>query len=43
MFQHKIDKILKKIPNIFCIADNILVVGYDSDSKDCDGPLHQLL
>ena len=35
MFQHKIDEIFKDLPNVFHdIADDILVVGYDSDGKD---------
>ena len=36
MFQHKIDKIFNDIPNIFCIADDILVIGYNNDGKDHD-------
>ena len=35
MFQHKIDEILKKLPNVFGIADDILIVGYNAES----GPL----
>ena len=30
----KNDKILKDLPNLFGIADDILVVGYDVDGKD---------
>ena len=33
MFQQKIDKILKNLPDVFGIADDILVVGYDTDGK----------
>ena len=36
MFQCKIDEILKKLPNVFGIADDILVVEYNSDGKDHD-------
>ena len=36
MFQHKIDEIFKNLPNLFGIAQNILVVGYDTDGKDHD-------
>ena len=36
MFQHKIDEIFKNFPNVFGIADDILVVGYDTDRKDHD-------
>ena len=39
MFQRKIDKIFKNVPNVFCIADDILVVGYDRDGKDHDKTL----
>ena len=34
MFQRKIDEMLKDLPNVFGIADDILVVGYDADGKD---------
>ena len=34
MFQHKIDHIFKHLPNVFGLADDILIVGYDFDSKD---------
>ena len=34
MFQRKIDEIFKDLPNVFGIADDILVVGYDVDGKD---------
>ena len=30
----KIDEIFKDLPNVFGIADDILVVGYDSDGND---------
>ena len=36
MFQHKIDEIFKNLLNVFGIADDILVVSYDSDGKDHD-------
>ena len=32
----KMDKVLKDLPNVFGIADDILVVGYDRDGKDHD-------
>ena len=35
-FQCKIDKIFNDMPNIFGIADDILVIGYDEDRKDHD-------
>ena len=31
MFQHKIDEIFNDMLNVFGIADNILVIGYDKD------------
>ena len=34
MFQRKIDRIFNDIPNIFGIADDILVIGYDKDGAD---------
>ena len=34
--QRKLDEIFKKLPKVFGILDDILVVGYDSDSKDHD-------
>ena len=34
MFQRKIDEIFKDLPNVFGIADDILIAGYDSDGKD---------
>ena len=36
MFQRKLDKIFKGLPNVFGFADDILVVGYDIDGKDHD-------
>ena len=43
MFQQKIDKILKNLPDVFGIADDILVVGYDTDGKDHDEMLQKVL
>ena len=36
MFQKKIDKILKELPNVFGIADDILAVGYNDNGRDHD-------
>ena len=36
MFQHKINEIFKDLPNVFGIADAILVLWYDGDGKDHD-------
>ena len=34
VFQRKIDEISKGLPNIFGVADDILIVGYDADIRD---------
>ena len=34
MFQCKIDEIFNDMPNVFGIADDILVIGYDIDGQD---------
>ena len=39
LLQRKIDEIFKELPNVFGIADNILVVGYEADGKDHDKTL----
>ena len=36
MFQQKIDEIIKDLPNVFGIADNILIVGYSDGRYDHD-------
>ena len=36
MFQCKIDEIFNNMPNIFGIADNILLIGYNKDGTDHD-------
>ena len=36
IFQHKIDEIFNDMPNVFGIADDILVVGYEDNGKDYD-------
>ena len=36
MFQRKIDEILKDVPNVFGITDDILVAGYEADGRDHD-------
>ena len=43
MFQRKLDEIFKYLPNVFGIADDILVVGYDVDGKDHDSTLQRVL
>ena len=39
MFHRKIDDIFKQLPNVFCIADYILVVEYDKHGTDHDETL----
>ena len=43
MFQTEIDEIFKDLPHIFGIANDILVVGYDTDHKDHDDTLERVL
>ena len=39
MFPWKIGKIFKDLPNVFGIAHDILIVGYNTDGKNHDGAL----
>ena len=41
MFQRKIDELFIGIPNVFGIADDILIVGFDEQGKDHDETLRQ--
>ena len=43
MFQCKIDEIFNDIPNVFGIADDILVIGYDKDGTDHDKAVYNVL
>ena len=43
MFQCKIDEIFKDMPNVFGIADNILVIGYDKDRTDHNKAVYKVL
>ena len=43
LFQCKVDEIFEILPNVFSIADSILVKHSDSDSKDQDEMLWQVL
>ena len=40
MFQRKIDEVFKELSNLSGIADDILVVGYDSSGTHHDKTLH---
>ena len=42
MFQCKIDEIFNDMPNIFSIADDILVIGYDEDGTDHDKEVYSV-
>ena len=43
MFQKKINKIFNDIPNVFGIADDILVIGYNKDGTDHDEAVYSVL
>ena len=43
MFQCKIDEIFNNMPNVFSIADDILVIGYDKDGVDLDEAVYKVL
>ena len=43
MFQHKIDEIFNDMPNVFGIADDILVIGYDKNGADHDEAVYSVL
>ena len=43
MFQQKIDEIFKDLLNVFGIADDILIVGYEVDGKGDNRTLRQVM
>ena len=43
MLQHKIDKIFNDMPNVFGIADDILVMKYDRNGADHDEAVYSVL
>ena len=43
MFQHKIEEIFNDMPNVFGIADGILVIGYDRNRADHDETVYSVL
>ena len=43
MFHHKIDEIFNDIPNVFGIADDMLVIWYDKDRTDHDRAVYRVL
>ena len=43
MFHRKIDEIFNDLPNVFRIADDILVAGYEADGKDHDKTICRVL
>ena len=43
IFQREIDKLFNDIPNVFGVADDILIAGFDGDGRDHDLSLEQVL
>ena len=43
MFQRKIDKQFHELPNIFAIADDILITGFDELGRDHDETVNKVL
>ena len=43
MFQRKIDEIFKDLQNVFGIADDISLAGYESEGRDCDEAVQRVL
>ena len=42
MFQRKLHKIFKELPNVFGITHDILVVGYNRVGTDFEPTLHRV-
>ena len=42
IFQKKIDELFSSMPNIFSIADDILIAGFDKYGKDHDATLDKV-
>ena len=43
MFQQKIGEIFKDLPNVFGIADDILIAGCATEGRDHDKSLKQVM
>ena len=43
MFEQKVNEIFRDLPNIFGIADDILIVEYDADGRDHDRSLMKVI
>ena len=43
MFLHKISEIFREIFNVFSIMDDILILGYDANDKDCSRILRETM
>ena len=43
MFQHKIDKIFNDMPNVFGVADDMLVIGYNKNRADHNETVYSVL
>ena len=42
MFKKKIDNLFSSMPNVFSNADDILIAGFNEQSKDHDETLHKV-
>ena len=42
MFQKKIDELFSGMPNVFSIADDTLLVGYDEQGREHDEMLEKV-
>ena len=42
MFQKKIDELFDSMPNVFSIADDILIAGFDELDRDHDVTLDKM-
>ena len=43
MFQWETVELFKELLNVFCIVDDILIVGYDADGRDNDNTLKSVM
>ena len=43
MFQKKIDKLFRCMPDVYGIADDILITGFDEQGKDHDITFNKVL
>ena len=43
MLHEKVDELFSSMSNVFCIADDILIAGFDKWGKDHDETLQKVL